>query len=225
MASEQHQNAGLLWGIKWFLFLMLGTLIVDFFYVLWPYPHGGGDLEGFRAAVRIEWIQLCDLGGDRYAKVAYALYDGFRTVLFRWPGIDYMIVRARDATPLDSGSELMRRGVLGMETFWGVAETGLKLFCARLAVIVICLPLILLVMLGGLVDGLVNWYRRRTGGGRESGFIYHRAKRHTAHALQLLGIVYILPPVNVDPVWSLSAYAVLSGIGLHIAAANFKKYI
>lgn len=49
-------------------------------------------------------------------------------------------------------------------------------FLVRLLVLVLTLPLFLLAAFVGLVDGLVRRDIRRFGAGRESGFIYHRAK-------------------------------------------------
>src|SRR3546814_9805665 len=49
-------------------------------------------------------------------------------------------------------------------------------FLVRLLVLVLTLPLIFTAAFVGLIDGLVRRDVRRFGAGRESGFIYHRAK-------------------------------------------------
>lgn len=68
-------------------------------------------------------------------------------------------------------------------------------FIVRLLVLVLKLPPFLLAVFVGLVDGLVRRNIRKFGAGRESGFVYHRAKA----ALMLLA--------------------------MNIAAASFKKQI
>ena len=204
---------------------MLATLVVDCLYVMWPYPHGVLGVEAFQAAVRKEWAFSVHLSGDRLPGLADSIYHGLHTVLFQWPGFDYMISRASDPTSMDSGGEMMRKGVLNTKDLWGTALVGLKLFSARLGVIAISSPLLSLVSMAAAVDGLLGWYWRRTGGGRESGFVYHRAKRHAGHALLAIAFIYLVPPVQMDPrlVITTSAFALATMV--RIAAASFKKYL
>lgn len=224
MDNREH-HSGLFWMVKWVVIVMVATLIVDCFYVMWPYPNGGAGLDTFRLSVHEEWALLVKLSDGRFPPVAYAIYEGLHTVLFKWPGLDYLIVRAHDPTPMQGGGEMARRGVLAMETFWGTAATGLQLFSARVAVLALSLPLMMLAAIGGISDGLVAWYRRRTGGGRESGFIYHRTKRHASHALLIMCFVYLVPPVTVDPRIVVSAFTLVYAVALRVAASRFKKYI
>jgi integrating conjugative element membrane protein (TIGR03747 family) len=55
------------------------------------------------------------------------------------------------------------------------AYTGL-VFLIRLLVLFLTLPLFITAAFVGLVDGLVRRDIRRFGAGRESGYIYHRAR-------------------------------------------------
>lgn len=203
---------------------MLATLVCDCLYVMWPYPDGAVGLDAFQAGIRDEWALLVRISDEHFPKVAYAIHDGLHTALFKWPGFDYMIVRAQDPTPLGAG-EMMRRAVLATDTFWGTAAAGLQLFSARLGVLALSLPLILLATIGAVADGLVTWYLRRTGGARESGFIFHRAKRHAVHALLALCLVYLVPPVTVDPRITITTFALVYMLALRVATGNFKKYL
>ncbi|MCF6337892.1 MAG: DUF4400 domain-containing protein [Gammaproteobacteria bacterium] len=54
----------------------------------------------------------------------------------------------------------------------------LKLFALRVGILILTLPFLILIT--AVADGFVGWYLHRTGGERESGFIYHRAKRGLA---------------------------------------------
>lgn len=223
--ARERRHTGLQRVFLWVCIVMLTTLMVDCLYVMWPYPHGATGLETFQSAVLSEWefaVQLC---GDRMPPAAYAIHRALHTVLFRWPGFDYMISRASDPAPMDSGGEMMRKAVVDTRQLWGTALAGLQLFSARLAVILLSAPLMLLLALAALADGALGWFKRRSGGGRESGFVYHRAKRHAGHALLLLGFAYLVPPVFVDPRGLLTVVAILMAAALRVAAASFKKYI
>ncbi|MGQ0530268.1 MAG: DUF4400 domain-containing protein, partial [Panacagrimonas sp.] len=96
---------------------------------------------------------------------------------------------------------------------------------ARLAVLILSLPLLLLAAQGGFADGQVVWFLRRTGGGRESGFIYHRAKRAVAYSLVLSAAIYLIPPAVMNPRWVLPPLLVIFASGIRYSTAYFKKYL
>ncbi|MFP5307353.1 MAG: DUF4400 domain-containing protein, partial [Gammaproteobacteria bacterium] len=60
---------------------------------------------------------------------------------------------------------------------------------------------------------------------RESGFIFHRAKRHGAHAMLAFCFVYLVPPQTVDPRIAVTALAVAVTLAVRVSVANFKKYL
>ncbi len=223
--ASQRRYTGMLRALLWGIAIMLASLIADCLYVMWPYPHGALGVEPFHARVDDEWAFLVHLCGVRLVPLCQAIHHRLHTVLFQWPGFDFMITRASDPSPMDSGGEMMRKAVTQTQPLWGAALVGLQLFCARLAVAAICAPLLLLVSGAALADGLVGWYRRRSGGGRESGFVYHRAKRHAGHAMLLLGFAYLVPPGFVDPRIAISTAGLALAIMLRVAAAYFKKFV
>lgn len=223
--AREHRYSGLLWLVLWAGIVMLTTLVADCLYVMWPYPHGAVGIEAFQSNVQTEWAFLVQLAGDRLPPMAYAIHHGLHTVLFQWPGFDYMISRANDPAPMDSGGELMRKAVLNTRTLWGTVLAGLQLFSARLGIIALALPLLLLACVAAVADGLLGWFRRRTGGERESGFVYHRAKRHAGHAVLAVGFIYLVPPFPMDPRIVITASAFAIAAALRITAASFKKYL
>ena len=77
----------------------------------------------------------------------------------------------------------------------------------------------------GLVDGLVRRDVRRFGAGRESGFIYHRAKASLMPLAVLPWVTYLALPVSVHPLLILLPGAALLGGAADIAAGSFKKYL
>lgn len=87
------------------------------------------------------------------------------------------------------------------------------------------LPLFLLAAFVGLVDGLVRRDIRKFGAGRESGFVYHRAKAALMPLAVLPWVTYLALPVSLHPLMILLPAAFLLGLAVNIAAASFKKYI
>jgi len=61
----------------------------------------------------------------------------------------------------------------------------------RLLVLLLTLPLVLTSVSVGLVDGLVHRDVRKFGAGRESGFVYHRAKASLLPLAVLPWVVYL----------------------------------
>jgi integrating conjugative element membrane protein (TIGR03747 family) len=222
---DKRWDTGFRWWIKWSLIIMLATLGADYIHVLWPYPNGAIGVDAFKVQIRDEWTQLLEQTDGRIAPMANGIHDALYTVLYKLPGIDYILTRASDPAPMDGGGEIMRRGVLGFRPYWETARAGLQLFSIRLATLAFALPFVGLVALAAISDGLVGWYRRRTGGDRESGFVFHRAKWAAIHAALILAFVYLASPVTLAPQLPIAAFLSVFGVTVRIAAASFKKYV
>lgn len=111
------------------------------------------------------------------------------------------------------------------ESYLIAAAFVVLIFLVRLLVLVLTLPLLLLAGFVGLVDGLVRRDIRRFGAGRESGFIYHRAKASLMPLAVLPWVTYLALPFSVSPLWILLPSAILLGVAMNIAAGSFKKYL
>ena len=98
-------------------------------------------------------------------------------------------------------------------------------FLARVLILTLSLPLFLMAVFTGLVDGLVRRDLRRFGAGRESGFIYHRAKMLILPLIVLPWIIYPALPMTVSPVIILLPSAAALGLVVSISAGSFKKYL
>lgn len=92
-------------------------------------------------------------------------------------------------------------------------------------VLVLTLPLFLLAAFVGMVDGLVRRDIRKFEAGRESGFVYHRAKASLIPLAVLPWIIYLTLPVSVHPLLVLLPSAALLGLAVNITAGSFKKYL
>jgi len=112
-----------------------------------------------------------------------------------------------------------------MESYALAAGFTLLTFLVRILVLCLTFPLFVTATLVGLIDGLVRRDIRRFGAGRESGFVFHRAKACITPLTVLPWVVYLALPVSVHPLWILLPSAILFSIAVNITAASFKKYL
>jgi integrating conjugative element membrane protein (TIGR03747 family) len=88
---------------------------------------------------------------------------------------------------------------VNVESYLIAAAYTTLVFLVRLLVLCLTLPLFLMAAFVGLVDGLVRRDIRRFGAGRESGFIYHRARASLIPLAVLPWVTYLALPVSVNP--------------------------
>ncbi len=98
-------------------------------------------------------------------------------------------------------------------------------FMVRLFVLLLSMPLIVMAMFVGFVDGLVKRDLRRFIVIHESSFIYHRAKAFIGPALALPWIIYLALPFSIPPLLVMLPCVVLVGVIVNITVASFKKYL
>mgnify|MGYP001067113270 CR=1 FL=1 len=98
-------------------------------------------------------------------------------------------------------------------------------FVVRLTILVLATPLFLLASFTGFVDGLMRRDLRKFGAGRESSFVYHRAKRAVVPLLFVPWIIYLSLPFTINPMAILLPCAVILGTTVAITATTFKKYL
>lgn len=95
----------------------------------------------------------------------------------------------------------------------------------RQCIAIFALPAFALACLLGIVDGLMRRDLRRWGGGRESSFIYHHAKRYTIWALTGGFALYLTWPFGgFNPSYMVFVFTALVAITLSTTVATFKKY-
>lgn len=95
----------------------------------------------------------------------------------------------------------------------------------RCVILALTSPLFILAALVGFVDGLVRRDLRKFGAGRESAFVYHRAKRAITPVFIVGWLVYLSVPFSIHPNLFLVPCAGLFGLMISITAGSFKKYL
>ena len=98
-------------------------------------------------------------------------------------------------------------------------------FVVRLLILILTLPLFATAAFVGFIDGLVRRDIRKFGAGRESGFLYHRAKAALLPIAVLPWLAYLALPISLHPLALLLPCAFLLGLAMNITAATFKKYL
>jgi len=212
--------------------LLLASLVVSILIEwigmhLW-WPELG--IEHSRSMVRIESAFL-----DQTLADGWAQGDGVSAVIRSASGVFTTVRRSALAVTAAAWWRRAGRELRAVAAWSGVQHTLVpylraaqnitQLYAIRLTMLCLAAPLIGLFLWVGLVDGLVQRDLRRWGGGRESAFVYHYAKRTNLLLIAVSVVVYLAMPVSVHPVLILGPGAALSGVSVAITASRFKKYL
>lgn len=100
-----------------------------------------------------------------------------------------------------------------------------QVFSIRLAVLALAMPVFVMFSLVAIVDGLVKRDLRRWGGGRESSFVYHWAKRSALPLLVFTWVIYLALPFSLHPSFVVLPFATLFALSVAVTASTFKKYL
>ncbi|MBR9910318.1 MAG: TIGR03747 family integrating conjugative element membrane protein [Gammaproteobacteria bacterium] len=153
--------------------------------------------------------------------------DRFYYIVFEWTGIVDLI---QWLTPMPSQEESGVRPMLH-SLYRPVADFVLagmqitQVFALRLAILTLATPVFGLFTLVALVDGLVRRDLRRWGGGRESSFVYHYAKKAAMPLIIMAWVLYLALPFSVHPSWIILPFALAFAFAVTITVSTFKKYL
>lgn len=112
-----------------------------------------------------------------------------------------------------------------LQDFITAALVIAQVFFLRVVILVLSSPIFIMFGIAGLVDGLVQRDLRKFGAGKESGFIYHHAKRVAIPCIFLAWVVYLSLPFSLHPGFVLIPFAILFALGINVSTASFKKYL
>jgi integrating conjugative element membrane protein (TIGR03747 family) len=164
-------------------------------------------------------------------RTAHLLVDGayewlfVKTGLLDWVGQASVRARAPSHSDARDIRYYISQVYVWSENYLIAAAFTTLTFVVRLLVLLLTLPLFLMAAFVGLIDGLVRRDIRKFGAGRESGFVYHRAKASLMPLAVLPWIIYLTLPVSVHPLLVLLPSAALLGVAMNITASSFKKYL
>ena len=217
-------------AVSWLLLSLLLSLVIECFGVVFWWPEAG--LAHSRRMLEAE-IQYLDadfrdsLITDDPVRFARRLGERGYYLLFELTRLeqagDWLRESARGTGK--STANGFRRFYEPLADFIVVAGQVVQLFMVRLAILCLATPAFLLFSLVGLVDGLVQRDLRRWGGGRESSYLYHYAKRSIWGFLVAAWVIYLAFPITVNPSLIILPFAALFAFSIKITASTFKKYL
>ena len=207
---------------------LLGSLLLEYAGMLWFWPEQGWRHSQAMLQAELGWLdgpfRQSLLLQDPAASTRAAL-AGLHAALFERSGLLDYASQAQTRSQERNLSGLLAQLYLLLEDFLLASLFVTLTFAVRLVILTLALPLFALAGLAGLVDGLVRRDLRKFGAGRESSFIYHRAKQLIGPALGVPWVLYLALPVSLHPLWVLLPSAGLLGLAVAITAGTFKKYL
>lgn len=224
---------GLLGLIGGLILTFLLALVIQLASLTWWWPEQG--VERSRTLLNDEMAYLSTEFTDSLvtaepALFAHALLGQAQHYLLEstglMDGLDWLGKRLTAPRVGDSAlNAAIHRGFAFAGDYLTALMVGVQLFFLRVSVLLLSMPVFVLFGAVGLADGLAKRDLRRWGGGRESGFIYHHAKRLVMPCFFVLWITYLCMPWSVNPGLMVVPFAALFGLALAVSAATFKKYL
>ena len=217
-------------GIAWLLGALLFSILIEWAGMVFWWSEQG--LDHSRRMLERE-IQYLDgdfrrsLLSPDPAGFARQLAGRVHHGLFEATGwIDFMQWVSGPPQPGESGLRpLLHRLYSPAGEFLVAAMQVTQVFCVRLAVLSLSTPVFFLFGLVGLVDGLVRRDLRRWGGGRESSFVYHYARRSVMPLVVSAWVGYLALPFSLHPAWIVLPFSALLALVITVTAGTFKKYL
>ena len=204
--------------------ILLVAWCIDWVFVSRIWPDGLDRLRSMLADDLGHGIMLAARQGSGAGEItgpANFLYG----VVFEATGIHDMGLRFSDGAALSIPDTVVRRSYLANREAIETVMVATQLLGVRFATLMRFLPLLLLLYLVGVVDGLTERGIRRSCGGRESASLYHRAKYLQMVVLGLGGVALLVWPERVT--WGLCAGVIVFAMGgqARYQWAFYKKHL
>ncbi|NQD54110.1 MULTISPECIES: TIGR03747 family integrating conjugative element membrane protein [Pseudomonas] len=234
--SPPQRSTGLIFGLVELCLRLLGLLfaslifsiVLEFAGMLWFWPEQGWHHSHAMWLSELGWLSnhfknslLVQEPAQATAKVLEHLND-WVVVRSGWAtSVTQLKLLSREATMQGQFAQVY----VVVQDYLLAALFTVFTFVVRLAVLILATPLFLLAVITGAVDGLMRRDLRKFGAGRESSFVYHRAKRTLLPLMISPWVIYLSLPWTLNPIWVLVPCAALLGSMVAITTATFKKYL
>lgn len=221
---------GIAQSLKWLLLSLLASILIEWLGMIFWWPEQGlehsrqmlvNELHYLSVDFKHSWLTQHPM---QFAK---DLSERFYTAVFEWTRVVDVI---RWVTPVPAAEESGVRPVLHrcyrpLADFVLAAMHISQVFAVRLAILILSVPVFGLFTAVALVDGLVRRDLRRWGGGRESSFVYHLAKKAALPVITMAWVLYLALPFSLHPSWIILPFALAFSFAVTITASTFKKYL
>lgn len=217
-------------AIMWLLFSLLFSIVVEWVgMVLW-WPEQGIDHSRMMLSNEISYLDTDfrrSVVTSDPARFAKEVADGTYHYLFE---VTRVVAFIHWVSPSPRPEEQGMRPTLHklyrpLAEFIIAAMQVTQVFSVRLAILTLATPVFLLFSLVALVDGLVRRDLRRWGGGRESSFVYHYAKKAVLPLVVITWVTYLALPFSLHPTFIVLPFAALFAFAVAVTASTFKKYL
>jgi len=207
-----------------FVGILLAAWIVDWIFVFKVWPEGVARLKSILDADLRRGIELTAWQGGAPGAVTGAanfLYG----LVFRFTGIHEMGIRFAQGATLSIPDTIVRNFYIANREGIEVAMIGTQLVGVRLATLAMTVPVLVLVYIVGVMDGLTQRAIRRACGGRESGSLYHRAKHLQVVLTAIAVLTGLLWPLLTDIRWIGLPLTLALGILSRLQWEYYKKHL
>jgi integrating conjugative element membrane protein (TIGR03747 family) len=110
-------------------------------------------------------------------------------------------------------------------TIWPLLLSVTQLIWVKLSIWLLSLPLLLLMIVLGVIDGLVQRDIRKFQGARESTFFFHTITKQMKLIFFIPVLLYLIWPWPLRSMWVLIPWAIGLGILMQNSVRTFKKYV
>ena len=221
---------GLAQCLKWLLVSLFISIIIEWIGMRLWWEEQGLAHSRQMLANELRWLGTELHQGTWMAHPVQAARDLSERVyrlVFEWTGLvglTYWITPV--PSPHESGLRVVLHRLYAPVAKYLVAALQMvQVFTVRLAILVLSLPVFVLFAWVALVDGLVVRDLRRWGGGRESSFVYHYARKAMLPVFLSAWVLYLVSPISIHPSWILLPFALAFALAVRITAGTFKKYL
>lgn len=215
---------------------LLGAIIIEWFcmYVFWPD-------EGWKHAQRMFEYELGWLSQDLLRSVVITEPGRSATWLvetvYEWvvvksglqDTVNGLTQHVRSTSQQQEESLDLRyeigRCLIRFQDYGLAAMYTVLTFCLRMVILTLTIPLFVLAAFTGLVDGLVQRDLRKFGSGRESSYLYHKARGTIIPLVIVPWTVYLATPFSISPLLILLPSAIFLCTSVYITTSSFKKYL
>lgn len=235
-SPPRQRSTGLIFGMLELCLRLFGLLfaslifsiVLEFVGMLWFWPEQGWHHSHAMWLSELGWLSnhfknslLVQEPAQATAKVLEHL-NNWIVVRSGWAQSDIQLKQlSREASMQGQFAQVY----VVMQDYLLAALFTVFTFVVRLAVLTLATPLFLLAVITGAVDGLMRRDLRKFGAGRESSFVYHRAKRTLLPLMISPWLIYLSLPWTLNPTWVLLPCASVLACMVAMTTATFKKYL
>ncbi len=217
-------------AITLLLVALLFSILVEWTGMVFFWPDEGTEHSREMLATEISYLNedfKRSIVTTSPARFAQRFADTFYHYGFEWTRfVDFMAWLQAPPHIDDNRIRInLRKVYIPISEYLLAAMTVTQVFAVRMAVLTLAMPVFLLFGLVGITDGLVQRDLRRWGGGRESSFVYHHAKRFILPIVLGAWFIYLSMPVSVHPNYVILPFATLFSMAVAITSGTFKKHL